>query len=132
VTHGVAMFDGNHQLVVWNGRLRDMLSLPDAQLERGRSLEGLIRFLGERGDYGNADAVETVVREHLSGLDAPFVAERMLPDGRILEFSRYPLPNGGLVVTYTDLTDRRHTEYLLADSTREMRAMLEKRRSRWR
>ncbi|HEY2230744.1 MAG TPA: PAS-domain containing protein [Xanthobacteraceae bacterium] len=126
VTHGVAMFDGNHQLVVWNGRLRDMLSLPDAQLERGRSLEGLIRFLGERGDYGNADAVETVVREHLSGLDAPFVADRMLADGRILEFSRYPLPNGGLVVTYTDLTDRRHTEYLLADSTREMRAMLEK------
>jgi PAS domain S-box-containing protein len=127
VMQGVAMFDSHHRLMVWNKRLQDILGVSEAQLWRGRTLENLIRFLGERGDFGtSADAIEAVVREHLVALDARYVSERMLPDGRILEFRRNPLANGALVVTYTDVTERRHTEYLLQDSTRELRAMLEK------
>ena len=127
VMQGVAMFDSHHRLMVWNKRLQDILGVSEAQLWRGRTLENLIRFLGERGDFGtSADAIEAVVREHLVALDARYVSERMLPDGRILELRRNPLANGALVVTYTDVTERRHTEYLLQDSTRELRAMLEK------
>jgi PAS domain S-box-containing protein len=127
VTQGVAMFDDNHQLTVWNRRLQDMLGVSDAQLSGARTLEGLVRLMGERGDFGtNSDAVEVIVREHIASLDDPCVTERMLADGRVLEFRRNPLANGAYVVTYTDVTERRHTEYLLQDSTRELRAMLEK------
>jgi len=127
VTQGVAMFDDQHQLTVWNRRLPDILGVSDAQLARARTLEGLIRLMGERGDYGtSSDAVEAMVREHIASLGDPYVAERMLPDGRVLEFRRNPLANGAYVVIYTDVTERRHTEYMLQDSTRELRAMLEK------
>ena len=127
VTQGVAMFDDQHQLTVWNRRLPDILGVSDAQLARARTLEGLIRLMGERGDYGtSSDAVEAMVREHIASLGDPYVAERMFPDGRVLEFRRNPLANGAYVVIYTDVTERRHTEYMLQDSTRELRAMLEK------
>jgi PAS domain S-box-containing protein len=66
------------------------------------------------------------VRETMAAPDQPYVAERMLPDGRILAFRRNPTANGAFVVTYTDVTERRHSEYLLQDSARELRAMLEK------
>jgi PAS domain S-box-containing protein len=127
VTQGVAMFDADRRLMVWNKRLQDMLGVPDARLKRGETLEDLIRFMGKRGDYGTqSDAVETAIREHIAAVDEPYVAERMLPDGRILEFRRNPMANGAFVVTYTDVTERRHNEYLLQDSARELRAILAK------
>src|ERR1700676_4219122 len=89
VTQGVAMFDDNHRLTVWNRRLQDMLGVSDAQLSGAPAFEGFVRLMGERGDFGtNSDAVEAIVREHTAPLDEPYVTERMLPDGRVLEFRR--------------------------------------------
>ncbi|HEY6255635.1 MAG TPA: PAS-domain containing protein, partial [Xanthobacteraceae bacterium] len=127
VAQGVAMFDEDQRLIVWNKRLREILNVPDAQLSGGRTLEGLVRFMAERGDFGtNAAATEAVICEHVTSLDQPFAAERMLADGRVVEFRRNPLGNGAFVMIYTEVTERRHTEYLLQDNTRELRAMLEK------
>jgi PAS domain S-box-containing protein len=50
----------------------------------------------------------------------------MLPDGRILECRRNPLPGGGLVVVFTDVSERRHADYLVQDSERRLRTILEK------
>jgi PAS domain S-box-containing protein len=44
----------------------------------------------------------------------------------VLEFRRNPLADGSILVTFTDVTERRHNEFLLQDGTRELRAILEK------
>src|SRR5262249_27273779 len=59
-------------------------------------------------------------------LDQPYVAERMLPNGRIVECRRLALPEGGLVVLYSDVSEQRHAEYLVKDSERQVRTILDK------
>jgi PAS domain S-box-containing protein len=127
VTHGIAVFDGERRLTMWNARVLELLAMSDAELARAATLDTLIGFLAERGDFGpNPDAVKKAVDEHLVGLHEAFASERMLPDGRVLEFRRNPLADGAILVTFTDVTERRHTEFLLQDGTRELRAILEK------
>jgi PAS domain S-box-containing protein len=127
VTHGIAVFDGERRLTMWNARVLELLAMSDAELARAATLDTLIGFLAERGDFGpNPDAIKKAVDEHLVGLHQAFVSERMLPDGRVLEFRRNPLADGAILVTFTDVTERRHTEFLLQDGTRELRAILEK------
>ena len=127
VADAVAMFDDRQRLVAWNRQLPATLGVPRSLLSNRMTFEQLVRFMGERGDFGTEAAdVESAVREHFVSLDQPYIAERMLPDGRILEFRREPLPNGAFVVTYRDVSEARHNEYLLKDGTRELRAILEK------
>jgi PAS domain S-box-containing protein len=121
------MFDGERRLTMSNRRLLELLAISDAELSSVATLDTLIGFLAERGDFGpNPDAARKAVDEHLIDLHTPFTAERMLPDGRVLEFRRNPLADGSILVTFTDVTERRHNEFLLQDGTRELRAILEK------
>jgi PAS domain S-box-containing protein len=127
VAYGIAMFDGERRLTMSNRRLLELLAISDAELSSVATLDTLIGFLAERGDFGpNPDAARKAVDEHLIDLHTPFTAERMLPDGRVLEFRRNPLADGSILVTFTDVTERRHNEFLLQDGTRELRAILEK------
>jgi PAS domain S-box-containing protein len=127
VTQGIAMFDSNQQLVACNNRLKDVLNLTEDQYSCIQTFEGLIRILGARGDYGNRpEAIEAAIYEHIKALDESLAIERMLPDGRILEFRRDPLASGAFIVTYTDVTEHKHNEFLLKDSTRELRSIVEK------
>src|SRR5262245_47572759 len=111
VAYGIAMFDGAGRLTLWNRRLLELLAITDAELAHATTLDTMIHFLADRGDFGpNPDAAAKAVGEHLAGLDVPFTSERMLPDGRVLEFARNPLADGAILVTFTDVTERRHTE----------------------
>jgi len=125
--HGCAIFDAAHRLVAWNLQLQDILNLSDAELAAAPTFERFIRILARRGDFGAAtDNVEAVVREHLGALETPYLAERMLPDGRILECRRNPLPDGGLIVMYNDVSEQRHADYLVKEAARQLRFMLDR------
>jgi PAS domain S-box-containing protein len=127
VAQGAAMFDAQGCLVAWNRPLQEILDLPREVMARGMHIEQLVRAMGARGDYGErADAVAAAIRLDTAALDQPYAAERMLADGRVLEFRRTPLPDGGFVATYADVTESRHNAYLHQDAARELRAILGK------
>jgi len=127
LVQGCAIFDAAHRLGAWNGQLQELLKLSDAELASAPTYERLIRCLAQRGDFGaNAESVEAAVREHIHALEKPYLAERMLPDGRILECRRNPLPDGGLVVMYADVSEQRHSDYLVKESARQLRFMLDR------
>jgi PAS domain S-box-containing protein len=50
----------------------------------------------------------------------------MLPDGRILECRRNPLPGGGLIVMYNDVSEQRHADYLVKETARQLRFILDR------
>ena len=127
VAQAIAMFDAEHRLVAWNDQLRALLDLPDDLLAGAPRYADFVAHLAERGDFGVASAgIDAAVRELTSGLDAPRTDERMLPDGRILECRRNPLAEGGLILIYTDVSEQRHADYLVQDSERRLRTILEK------
>ena len=107
---GVAMFDETPRLVAWNRKFQEIFDVPNALLEEHRSYADYIRYLAERGDYGTAtDPEEQIFRitEHSGEYHA---YERTRPNGRVIEIRHNPVPSGGFVLIYSDITERKRSE----------------------
>ena len=105
---GVALFDETRRLAASNRRFQDMLDVPDDVIASRPTFEDYIRYLAERGEYG-PDPTDHVA--HLLTLGSqPATFERTRPDGRIVEIRGNPVPGGGFVVIYSDITERKRNE----------------------
>jgi GAF domain-containing protein len=107
---GVALFDETPRLVAWNRHFQQMFNLPDDLLKQHRTYEDHLRFLAERGDFGSGLDAEEQLRALVINTDKPSVYERTRPDGRVLEIRRNPVPSGGFVVIFSDITERKRNE----------------------
>jgi signal transduction histidine kinase len=54
-----------------------------------------------------------MIAERLAGLGAPYAGERVRPDGSVLDVRRNPVPGGGFVSIYADVTEQRHAQALV-------------------
>ncbi|MGE0611709.1 MAG: PAS domain S-box protein [Hyphomicrobiales bacterium] len=108
---GISIFDGNLNLLMANQQFYEMLGFPQDRLAVGANLEAFFRFNAERGEYGPGD-IEQQVRERME-LAWKFEAhhfERERPDGTILEVRGFPIPEGGFVTSYVDITERKKAD----------------------
>ena len=109
---GITMFNAEQQMVVCNQNFRTMLEFPDSLFADGLpTLRDLALFNAERGEYGEGDphAIADQVCERARTMQ-PHVFERQRPDGTILEIRGNPMPTGGWVSIYTDITERKNAE----------------------
>jgi diguanylate cyclase (GGDEF)-like protein/PAS domain S-box-containing protein len=122
---GVTLFGPDLEMIACNAKLRQLLDFPD-ELFAGAlpSLPTLLRFNALRGDYGPGDPEEITARgiERAKKME-PHVFERTRPNGTVLEIRGTPLPNGGFVSIYTDITERQQTEKALRDGEAELRLL---------
>ena len=120
---GITLINRELRLVTSNRLYRMLLELPDDLFDGGAPmLEDLVRFRAQRGDYGPAPVEEAVSRRLETLLSpVPVLDERNEATGRVLEINCVPLPGGGHLNTYVDITDRRKAELELkrANSTLE-------------
>ena len=107
---GVAMFDETPRLVAWNHRFLDLLDVPDAILVERRTYADYIRYLTERGEFGPGVAPEDQLRRFQERAGEHYALERTRPDGRVIEVRHNPVPGGGFVLIYADITERKRSE----------------------
>ena len=119
MAQGVAMFDGERKLVAWNEQFGDLLGLPDEMVSTRTGYADLIRFLVDRGDLSTEDT-DREVEARVSKLDQPYVGERTRDDGTVLEVRRNPVPDGGFVTMYTDITRLKRAQNELADLVKRL------------
>ncbi len=112
MAHGVLMFDREQKVAAWNRQVTKLLDLPETFLAGEPHFADFIRFLAKRGEYGVVD-VEAEVQRFTAETGQYRTFERSRPDGTVLEIRHNPLPDGEIVVIYTDITERKHYEETL-------------------
>jgi PAS domain S-box-containing protein len=114
---GFCVFDRELRMVAWNARLLDLLGYPRSFAERGKPFADFVRYLAEQGEYGPGDVEKHVrTRMALARTTKQISFERVRPSGVVLETRANPMPAGGVVITYADITARKDTEKQLRQS----------------
>ena len=120
--HGVLMFDRELKLAAWNRQVMELLELPQAFLESKPRYDDYLHLLAERGEYASGDA-EAEVRRLTADVARDSRWERTRPDGTVLEIRHSGLPEGGCIIIYTDITERRRYEEALTAARDQAEAM---------
>ena len=112
MTDGVSILDAHLCLVEWNARFAEIAGVPADILRVGLPIEEVLRAQIRTGQFGAVRDPEAEVERRVARMRQvrPGVIQRPRPDGRTLELRRNPLPDGGFVTIYADVTERKRTE----------------------
>ncbi len=109
---GVSVANGDLRMVAWNQLFKQLLEMPDDLFADPQpTFESFIRHNAARGEYGTEN-VEQKIAEIVERARHPVAHtfERERPNGTVLEIRGVPLPRGGFVTIYTDITARKQAE----------------------
>ncbi len=125
LSQGVAVFSVDGLLLNWNTRLQQMLELPALLLQSGLPYDALEHHLASAAD-GFLEPLATIQADCADvASGAPVVYERASSRGGAdtqIEIRRTLMPQGGFVLTLTDMTERVHAEQMLREA-QKMQAM---------
>ena len=108
---GISIVDADLHGLATNPRFRELLDIPERLCRPGTHFAEVIRYNAERGEYGPGDVNEQVqARVELAKQFEAHDLERTRPDGTVIEIRGRPIPGGGFVTVYTDVTKRAHAE----------------------
>lgn len=117
LSQGVSVIDRDLNLVAWNKKYLELFDYPKSMVKVGLPIKNLIQFNALRGECGHGE-IDELVNKRLSHLKSSqkhsFIRRR--GDGRVIEMIGNPLPNGGFVTSFNDITSYVETEQALKDA----------------
>ena len=127
----VSVVDAELRLAAWNRPYERLFEWPAGLLQPGQPIADLIGH-GARASQLDAPDVDARIVRRLGQLRAatPYRSVRSLPDGRTLDIRGEPLPEGGFVTTFFDITESVHAARALEEANarlEEANARLEER-----
>jgi signal transduction histidine kinase/DNA-binding NarL/FixJ family response regulator len=126
---GIMMITVDRKVVAWNARTAVLLDLPEALLATEPRFDDVQAYQWQIGEFSQTSEPLKAAISAGGMLEVPHVYERRRPNGQYLEIRSVPMPDGGLVRTYTDITDRKLAEEFAAtarDQAEAARAAAEK------
>jgi signal transduction histidine kinase/Na+/proline symporter len=108
LTQGIAVVDPELRLVAWNKRYEELFDYPPRFLYSGCPIERVYRFNAQRGILNaKGGDIDSEIEKRLEWLREgnPHRLERTLPNGKVIDIRGNPLPQGGFVTTYIEVSD---------------------------
>lgn len=123
MAQGVSVVDAELRLIAWNAAYQSLFDYPDELMRVGTPVADLIRYNVEHGLLEGEDPNEQVEKRigHLRAGTA-YRHERTMPSGVVIEITGNPMPGGGFVSTYSDVTDYKQAESLLQSTNEALEA----------
>ncbi len=117
MAQGISVVDDRMRLVAWNRRYMELFDYPDRAVHLGTPIATLIALNAERGLLGPG-SVDDHVDKRLAHMrqGSAHIHVREWPDGRVIESRGEPLPGGGYLMTFADITEYKRTEQALRES----------------
>ncbi len=123
---GVTVFDSDLRLVCWNQAFKGLFDLPTELVRFGVGLDEIVGYNARRGTYGpdvSSDWIAKRLHDFVNSTEPARL--RLHAPVRWLEMRSNHLPDGGIVTTYTDITEAVKAEAALnqANETLERRVL---------
>lgn len=121
IEQGICLIDPQLNLVAWNKYYEKMFDYPPNYLQSGLSMKSILQFNAHRGLLGEQINGKSEIQKRLNYLTdgSRYKYRRYQPDGAAIEIQGSPMPGGGFVTTYTDITDLIHTQQELEKRVQE-------------
>lgn len=126
VAPGISVVDQDQRLVAWNSAYVALFDYPPDLVRVGQPVAELIRHNLQQGWISGDPAIEAERRIGHMRAGRQHTYERENPDGRFLRITGNPMPGGGYVTTFTDVTQdhERQQALMRANETLEQRVLL--------
>jgi len=125
---GMSVVDKDLNLVAWNYRYVKLYQYPEGFLQQGMPIADVVRFNALSGFCGEGD-VETQVAVRVQHMrnGTPHTSERARLDGKVIKIQGNPMPDGGFVMTFTDITQYRLQEKALLEANETLESRVQER-----
>ena len=107
---GIMTVEADRTVSVCNRRAMEMLNLPRELMESHPSFDDVVAHQHGIGEFSLPGAAEAARYDWSRIVMEAQTYERVRPCGRVMEVHSIPLARGGMVRTYTDVTERRRSE----------------------
>jgi diguanylate cyclase (GGDEF)-like protein len=116
IDQGILMVDGDGIVEVYNQRVIEMLGLPEELLASRPPFTAVLQYQWETQEFSRTDGTLQEFIRAGGIIDRPQVYERERPNGIVIEVRSQPLPGGGVVRTFTDITERKFAQAMVERS----------------
>lgn len=123
---GITVFDGDFRLTSWNTQFRKLLNLPPKVGQAGMLLSEIAKEISIANKFDKIDPNGEDLALRL--LNDSKAWQLHLPETReILEISKSPMPEGGLVLTWNNITERVRFAEALKEANERLEIRVEER-----
>lgn len=128
ITHGISVVDRDLNLVIWNDQYLKLFDYPDSLIYVGKPLRDVLKFNAERGDFG-ARKHQTEIAKRIKYLQraSSYSIVRRRSNGTTIKSTGEPMPGGGFVTTYEDISDSVRASELLRKANEELESRVQER-----
>ena len=123
IDQGVVVFDSAGDLLTWNQRYFDLFGVTSEIAEAGLSIEKLCQFLGDAGVFDDTSAVAIKNRAEAMLSCTPPRHEMTGRDGQALDVRRNRMPDAGITIAITDITEQKQGQEDLRKRSEELEAI---------
>jgi diguanylate cyclase (GGDEF)-like protein len=124
MSQGLCLFDAEQRIVVANRHYAELYGLTPDQVRPGRSLREVLEARAAAGMYDNVDAAR-FVQDGIDGFRQKVSQVLKLADGRMISVVRLPMPDGSLISTHEDITERERLNARLTEQHDQLEGALE-------
>ncbi|TKB58649.1 hybrid sensor histidine kinase/response regulator [Ferrimonas aestuarii] len=127
-SEGISVTDNQFRLVAWNQRYLDLFQYPQALIYPGCPVADLIAHnLSHSLDDQEEIQRQVAKRLQFLRLGSRHSSERQLNDGTVIRIEGNPMPDGGFVMLFSDITAYREAQALLTAKNLDLESLVSER-----